>query len=70
MLQKQQKIDYKVRTGRPISWPKALILNFLLSTGSLIPFKNLEIDLWNFQQKLMTKIEVIPQKLLRYAKIS
>ena len=32
---------YKVRAGRPISWPKTLILNFLTSSGSHIPFKKL-----------------------------
>ena len=44
---KWQKIDYKVRAGRPISWPKTLILNFLMSTGShMYSSRNLEIDFW------------------------
>jgi len=45
------KIDYRVGTGRPISWPKALNLNFIMGTSSHIPFKKLEVDFWMFLAK-------------------
>ena len=40
-LQKCPNIDYMVRAGRPISWPKTPITNFFMSTSSHIPFKKL-----------------------------
>ena len=50
-LKKWQKIDYEVRAGRPINWPQTPILNFLMSTSSHIPFKNLEVDFKKFGAK-------------------
>ena len=50
-LQKCKKIDYMVRAGRPISWPKTPILNFLMSRSSHVPFKNLEVDFRKFWAK-------------------
>ena len=65
-----QKTHFRVWPGRPISWPKTLILNFLMITGSHIPFKKLRSTLGSFEPKLMTKIEVILRKMPKYAKIS
>ena len=80
MLQKQQKckkIDYMVRAGRPISWPKTPILNFLMSRSSHIPFKNLEVDFRKFWAKTndqnwsyTPKSVKIYQNQLKMAKIS
>ena len=68
-LLKWQKIDYKVRAGRPISWPQTPILNFLMSTGSNIPFEKLRSRLyvvlsqkWWPKLKLYFKIAKICQK--------
>ena len=65
-----QKTHFRVWPGRPISWPKTLILNFLMITGSHIPFKKLRSTLGSFEPKLMTKIEVILRKMSKYTKIS
>ena len=72
MLQKLQKCKknyYMVRAGRPISWPKTPILNFLMSTGSHIPFEKLRSRLyvvlsqkWWPKLKLYFKIAKICQK--------
>ena len=50
-LQKWQKIDYKVRAGKPISWPQTPILIFLMSTSSHLHFKNLGVDFKKFGAK-------------------
>ena len=65
---KWQKIDYKVCAGRPKSWPKTLILNFPVSTGSHIPFNKLRGRLLEVFSQNNDQIKVIFQKLPKSAK--